>query len=122
ILPIPRTARRIVRLPSLVGSSAQLLGGLEVGLLGAHLVSPPGLAAPAGVAVLETRNGLAVPAQRVDEEDRRSLQQRVERPGPGIGHRVAAVEAAGEEVAGVADLRAVVDLVAQPLAPWSAGL
>jgi hypothetical protein len=54
---------------------AELLGGLEVGLLVAHLVPPPGLAAPAGVAVLETLNGRAVSAQGVDGEERRGLEQ-----------------------------------------------
>src|SRR5207248_1660099 len=80
-------------------SSPELLGGLEVRLLFAHLVSPPGLAAPARVAVLEALDRRAVSAQGVDEEDRRRLQQWVERPGPGVGHVVPAVGAAREEVA-----------------------
>jgi hypothetical protein len=56
-----------------VTSSAELLGGLEVGLLVAHLISPPGLAAPASVSVLEALDGRAVSAQRVDSEDRRPV-------------------------------------------------
>jgi hypothetical protein len=62
-------------MPDWSRSSAKLLGGLEVGLLVVHLISPPGLAAPAGEAVLETLNGRAVPPQGVDDEDRRGLQQ-----------------------------------------------
>jgi hypothetical protein len=71
-------ARRIVSLLQSLSwprSSAELPGRLEVGLLVAHLIAPPSLAAPASVPVLETFDGRTVSAQDVDEKDRRSLQQ-----------------------------------------------
>src|ERR1019366_2984120 len=105
----------------LLFSAAERLDRLEAGLLVAHLVLPPALATPALVA-LERIVGVAVVAgQRARREVRRELHQRVQCPRPRLGHVVAAIEPAREEETRVAELRAVVDLVAQSLAPGGPG-
>src|SRR5882757_2163981 len=82
----------------------------------AHLVAKPGVSSPPCVPILQPRDATASVCQQVDREVDRNLKEREECPWPWVGHVVGLVELARQEVAGVAELDSIVELVADRLA------